>query len=322
MVDPLEFFLPIVESQQMTIGNNEAIRWPAGVLNTLVDLGILVDAEDASLIRCPECGDHWEELIAREGPGSSTRFFISCPEVLRVDITQEQRRQWRPDLSALVQLLAVSLDLKGKPQELFPARLWRLGRLTWNKESRDVLFVRGLRWPDAELPRAQIVRQRKPILFSSTYSMPNEFWRTLPPQLVLRDIAWFTDRLELDVEEVAACILQTMDNSSNAPDVLIKGKDLTLEIRRQIKAENQSALNDDICVMAYRQELSYRAAADFLSRKTNKKVSKDRIKRAVDRQGGVEALAVNEDSNSVVRGVASHHRDRQGKKLATGKPTK
>ncbi len=39
-------------------------------------------------------------------------------------------------------------------------------------------------------------------------------------------------------------------------DALIKGKDLTLEIRRQIKAENQSALTDDICVMAYRQELS------------------------------------------------------------------
>ena len=47
MVDPLEFLLPIVESQQMTIGNDEAIRWPPGVFNTLVDLGILFDAEDA-----------------------------------------------------------------------------------------------------------------------------------------------------------------------------------------------------------------------------------------------------------------------------------
>ncbi len=322
MVDPLEYLLPMIESQQMTIGNDEVWRWPTGVLDTLLHLGVLVSAEEASWIRCPECGEHWEEIVSGDGPGDSTPLFIRCPEVLRIEVTQQHRRQWRPDLSALVRMLAASLNLTGKPQEIVPARLWRLGRLTWNKESRDVLFVRGLRWQDAELPRAQIVRQRKPILISSTYSMPNEFWKTLPPQLVLRDIAWFTDRLELDVEEVAACILQATANSSNAPDVLIKGKDLTLEIRRQIKAENQSALTDDICVMAYRQELSYRAAADFLSRQTKTKVSKDRVKRAVDRQGGVDALVNAEDSNSIVRGVASHHRDRQGKNLATGKPTK
>jgi len=322
MVDPLEYLLPIIESQQMTIGNDEVSRWPDGVLQTLTALGILVPAEEASSIRCPECGEHWEEIIARDGPGGSAQFFIRCPEVLRIEVTQQHRRQWRPNLSAMVHLLASSLDLAGKPQELMTGRLWRLGRMTWNGESRDVLFVRGLQWPDGDQPRAQVVRQRKPILISSTYSMLSEFWRTLPPQLVLRDIAWFTDRLELDVEEVAACILQATENSSNAPDVLIKGNDLTLEIRRQIKAENQSALTDDICVMAYRQELSYRAAADFLSRKTKTKVSKDRVKRAVDRQGGVDALANAEDSNSVVRGVASHHRDRQGKKLATEKPTK
>jgi hypothetical protein len=74
--------------------------------------------------------------------------------------------------------------------------------------------------------------------------------------------------------------------------------------------------------MAYRQEGTLRAAAKFLSKQTNSEVSKDRVKRAIDRQGGVDALANEEDSNSVVRGVVSHHRDRKGKNLATGKPTK
>ena len=322
MVDPLEFYLPIVESQQSTIGNDEVCRWPAGVLDTLTTLGILVEAEDATSIRCPECGDHWEELIARDGPGDSTQFFIRCPEVLRIEVTQQHRRQWRPDLPALVRLLASSLNLTGKPQEIVPARLWRLGRLTWNKESRDVLFVRGLRWPDAELPRAQIVRQRKPILISSTYAMPDEFWRTPPPQLVLRNVAWFTDRFEIDVEEVAACIADASKKGGDSSILGITEDDLKMTIRRQIKAENKSELTDDIYIRAYRQEGSLRAAADFLSKQTSSEVSKDSVKRAIDRQGGIAALANEEDSNSVVRGVASHHRDRKGKNLATGKPTK
>jgi hypothetical protein len=322
MVDPLEFLLPIVESRQSTIGNDEVSRWPAGVLDTLTALGILVEAEHATSIRCPECGDHWEELIARDGPGDSTQFFIRCPEVLRIEVTQQHRRQWRPDLPALVRMLASSLNLTGKPQEIVPARLWRLGRLTWNKESRDVLFVRGLRWPDAELPRAQIVRQRKPILISSTYAMPDEFWRTLPPQLVLRNIAWFTDRFEIDVEEVAACIVCASKKAVESQPLAITEEDLKLTIRQQIKAENKSELTDDIYVRAYLQEGSLRKAAEFLSKKTNTEVKKDRVRRAVLRHGGISSLANEEDSNSIVRGVASHHRDRQGKKLATEKPTK
>jgi hypothetical protein len=322
MVDPLEYLLPIIESQQMTIGNDEVSRWPAGVLQTLTDLGILVPAEDASSIRCPECGEHWEEIIAGDGPKESTPLFIRCPEVLRIEVTHQHRRQWRPDLTALVRLLASSLSLTGKPQELVTTRLWRLGRLIWNKESRDVLFVRGLRWPDGELPRSVCVRQRKPILISSTYAMPDEFWRTPPPQLVLRNIAWFTDQFEIDVEEVAACIADASKKGGDSSILGITEEDLKMTIRRQIKAENKSELTDDIYIRAYRQEGSLRAAADFLSNQTSSEVSKDSVKRAIDRQGGIAALANEEDSNSVVRGIASHHRDRKGKNLATGKPTK
>ncbi|AMV35215.1 hypothetical protein VN12_24030 [Pirellula sp. SH-Sr6A] len=322
MVDPLEYLLPMIESQQMTVGNDEVSRWPTGVLQTLTDLGILVSAEDADSIRCPECGEHWEEIFAMDGPGDSTQLFIRCPEVLRIEVTQQHRRQWRPDLSSLMRFLASSLNLKGKPQELFSERLWRLGRLTWNKVSRDVLFVRGLRWPDAELPRAQIVRQRKPILISSTYAMPEEYWKTPPPQLVLRNIAWFADRFEIDVEEVAACIADATKKVGDSPILGVTEEELKLTIRRQIKAENKTELTDDIYVRAYRQLGSLRLAAEFLSDQTNAIVTKDRVKRAIDRYGGIPSLANEEDSNSIVRGVASHHRDRKGKNLATGKPTK
>lgn len=87
MVDPLDYLLPMIESQQMIVGNDEVSRWPTGVLQTLTDLSILVPAEDASLIRCPECGEHWEEIIAGDGPNESTPLFIRCPEVLRIEVT-------------------------------------------------------------------------------------------------------------------------------------------------------------------------------------------------------------------------------------------
>jgi hypothetical protein len=322
MADPLEFLLPIIEAPRMTIGHAEVLRWPNKVLERLTELGILVRAEDADLIRCPECGDHWEEVIAQDGSEGSTRLYIHCPEVLRVEVLHCHRQQWRPDLSALMRFLASSLNLTGKPQEIFPERLWRLGRLTWNKESRDVLFVRGLQWPDGDQPRSQIVRQRKPILISSMYCMPDEFWRTPPPQLVLRNIAWLTDRVEIDVEEVAACIVCASKKAVESPPLAITEEDLKLTIRQQIKAENKSELTDDIYVRAYLQEGSLRKAAEFLSKQTQTVVKKDRVRRAVLRQGGISSLANEEDSNSIVRGVVSHHRDKKGKNLATGKPTK
>jgi hypothetical protein len=166
------------------------------------------------------------------------------------------------------------------------------------------------------------VRQRKPILISSTYAMPDDFWRTPPPQLVLRNIAWFTDRFEIDVEEVAACIADASKKAVESSSFAITEEELKLAIRRQIKAESKSELTDDIYVRAYRQENSLRAAAEFLSKQTGSLVTKDSVKRAIDRQGGIAALANTEDSNSIVRGVTSQHRDKKGKILATEKPKK
>jgi len=42
--------------------------WPAGVHERLVDLGLLVRAEDAQRVLCPECHEHVQELIASQRP--------------------------------------------------------------------------------------------------------------------------------------------------------------------------------------------------------------------------------------------------------------
>jgi hypothetical protein len=320
MVDPLEFLLPIVESKQPAVGYQEANCWPAGVLEKLIELGILVQAEDMEKIRCPQCGEHYEKVIARDGPKGSTQLFISCPEVLRVEVSSQHRMQWRPALSAFARLLAESLNLTGKPAQLCPERLWRLGRMTWEGRSRDVLFVRGLRWQDGDQLRSKIVRTRTPVVFSSTYSMPEDFWKTVPPQLVLRDVAWLTDRIEVDPGEVIACLTDASVKRTESSSLNLSTDELNLRIRRQIKAENKTELIDEVFVMAYRQEGSLRNAAEYLTKQTGQTVTKDKIARAVARNGGPESVLRADNSDSIVRDSASQRRDSKGKILISSKP--
>lgn len=320
MVDAFEYFLPIVESHQSTVSSDEVGRWPSGVLTTLTDLGILVRSEDAAVIRCPECGEHWEEVIAGDGPAGSSRFFINCPEFWRVEVSPEHRQQWRPNFSALVKLMATSMKLSGKPTILLHDRLWRMGRMTWSSQGRDVLFVRGLRWDDGDQVRRAISRTRRPIVFSSTYAMPDEFWPILPPQLVLLNVASLEDDFLVDVVEITACLDDAENRRTGESLQPVSREELTLMVRRQVKAEHRTELTDEFYLRAYRQEGSVRKAAEFLTQETGQPVSKDAVQRAVNRYGGASAVLDSDDSNSIVRGVASHHRDRKGKILNTAKP--
>ena len=89
-------------------------------------------------------------------------------------------------------------------------------------------------------------------------------------------------------------------------------------IRQQVKAEEKTALTDDILVAAYKQHNSMRKAADFLTSETGQTVTKDKVQRAVGRSGGIEAVVSGHDSHSVRRTVASQRRD--GKKIIPNRP--
>jgi hypothetical protein len=320
MIDVLPYFLPILESPETLIGTQEFRTWPKGILDRLIALNLLVRAEDACTIVCPECGEHTEEIITGKGPNGQIRFYIQCPEVWRLEVPVTSRHQWRPDLGAFVPLLATAMKVNGKPATLVHDRLWRIGRITWNGQNREILFVRGLQWDDGDQIRREISRTRRPIVLSSTYSMPENFWTTLPPQLVLREVARFEDEFVFDFEEITACLVDREADHAGEARQPITSEALTLLVRRQIKAEHKTELTDDIYLQAYRQEGSVRKAAEFLSLKTGQTVSKDAVQRAISRQGGPLAAMESDDSNSIVRGVASHRRDRKGKILNTAKP--
>ena len=322
MHDPLDFIWPLLDHPEPTVTNATVEKWPAGFQQRLLDWGFLAPAEDADRVLCPECHDHEEEVVSRTGRDKKTRFFIPCPQLLRTEVLATSLRRWQVVPQAIAGALAKTLDLKGRCTELLPGRLWRMGRTTWQGSSRDVFFARGLGWDDVSATRALIVQGTKPIVFSTMCRPPDTFWqRKVHPVLVLFQLAMLTEQgIEVERMEIAAAI-QAADLTASESDSLILTTDqLALKIRQQIKAERRTELTDEVFLAAYRQENNLRSAAAFLTEQTGQEISKDKVKRALDRAGGAAAVLDGTDSNSVIRGVASRRRDKRGKTLINSKP--
>lgn len=321
MTDALRYLLPWVDTEPGLVGNDHISRWPEGVLDRLLAAGFLDLANAASHIRCPECGEHTEEVYCRASDFGPPRFYIHCPVSWRVEIAPEMRRQWRVNLPKLVETTAHSMNLKGLPKELLSGRLWRMGRTDWKGTSRDVVFARGLSWQDSQQVRSGIARCAKPIVVTSRQQKQKSTWRNAPSSLALDQIASLLDRFDIDVDEIIA-ILGHEDAQLDAHTIeATTATDLKLLVRRQIKAEQKTELTDAVLVQAYRQEGSIRKAAEYLTTQTGQQISKDKVQRAVNRAGGIDALVVGQDSNSIVRGVASQCRDSRGKLLLKEIPT-
>jgi hypothetical protein len=320
--DPLQLIWPLMEFRHAIVTDSIVTGWPTGFRQRLVDLEFMISAEHASRVLCPECGEHEEEVIAADGPDDDPRFFIPCPEILRAHVPPDALRQWEVHSGGIACALAATLGLTGRRTELVADRLWRLGRTDWHGKSRDVLFARGLHWDDAATVRAEIVRGRKPIVFVPSRLPPDGFWlRRVPPVIVLSQYAALCeDQIEVEALAIATAIHDADAAGSSDGLITVTEQQLKLMIRQQIKAETKTELTDDILIAAYRHHGAYRSAAEYLSQETEQTVSKDAVYRAVQRAGGVLAILNSEDSNSVVRGVASQRRDKKGKTLLQSKP--
>lgn len=301
MRSALDYLWPLMETPEPTIAAHVVAAWPAGVHQSLLDLGLLIQAADADRVRCPECHAHVEEVIACDGPGGVPRFYVPCPEVHRAHVPALARRRWAVNTARTADAIAVALRLNGTGAELVPGRVWRLGRTTWRNTPRDVTLARGLAWGDAPNFRAVFMRCRKPIVFVPQMRPAAGLWlRSVPPILALSQVATLGETgLIVDPLEIAAAI-QDAEKLANA-SATISMDELKLVIRQQVKAEGKSSLPDDAFLAAYRDQGSVRQAAIFLSQQTGQDVSKDQVYRALKRAGGVSVVLNNEDSESVIR---------------------
>lgn len=221
-----------------------------------------------------------------------TRYFIPCPQFLRVQVSPESLERWTIDWNSLARSTGSALALGGECTQLIADRLWRLGRVKWQGTYRDALLARGITWPDGRDIVQQIAHATRPIGFVGDIPPPNDAWAgRVPPVVRLSQVSSLADGMaDVDGDAVLAGIFLADDELSSGRTFSADSQSLTLMIRRQIKAEGKSHLTDDILLEAYRQEGSVRKAAAFVSESTGQAVTKDKVLGAVPRSGGMEAV--------------------------------
>lgn len=263
------------------------------VVDQLVSLNFVVRTANAVCVSCPACGGHGEEVISFDHPNGTTRYYVPCPQDLRVEVHPVLLERWTINWDALAQSTASALALAGQCTPLISDRLWRLGRIKWKGTYRDAILARGLSWPDGRDVARQIARNTRPVVFVGDRPVPDDVWvGSQPPLVRISQVASFAgDKTVIDADAaLAAIVLGEVEPTAGNP-LAPDPQRLTLMIRRQIRAEGKTRLTDDILLAAYQQEGSVRKAAAFLSKSTGQAVTKDRVQNAVMRSGRSAAMA-------------------------------
>lgn len=314
--DLFSLLLASVEDVGRVFDHAETSTWPGGELDALRGLRLIKEAAVGLHAPCPDCdGGHIEPVTIRRGKDGTPRFFIHCPESMRVEVTAEMCSGWEADLDGLAGALSAAMDLKQRPKALVPGRLWRLGRTKWRTSTREVILAIRLRDADAAAITAHIGPGGRAIVFVPRHPPYDRIWPGHVPAVVaLSRVATLGPKgIELDVGAITELVTDA-DAAAEARSTLPVDPEVKKQVvRRQVTAALDSQQWDDILAAAYRQHGSYRKAATELTKKTGQTISKDKVRRAVERKGGIAEVMADTDSASVSRTVASQPRDRAKK---------
>jgi len=313
----MRLLLAAADDLGRTFDHRDLSEWPSGSLQVFQNLGVVRRSAGGLTASCPSCADgHVEVVEPRPAPDGATRFFIYCPVALRVEVDPESCRGWEINPDGLAALAARALALTGSAKAVAPGRLWRLGRIPWEGKTRDVVLARRMREADAASVAAHIGPGGRSIVLVPHHIPDERIWRGRTPAVVALSRVTTFDGSGLAIDGVAmAETVVEADHTAEAAGVVAIDKVGKTMVRRQVKAEIKSLLTDDALIAAYKEHGSFRKAADSLTEQTGERITKDKVKRAVDRHGGVDVVKPREDSASVSRRVASHSRDRSKKFL-------
>ena len=317
MTDPLELLWVCLETDGPLLTAADLRHWPDGMVERLMTLKLLERAENSTHLVCPSCDcGHVEEVMSQRGRDGKVRFFVRCPDALKVEVPEASLCQWTIGFEALVLSLAEALTLKGRPTVVVPDRLWRLGKASWQGAYREVLLIRGLAWPDARDVARHVGLNGRPIVLVADRAPMTNLWFGKPPAVVaLSQLVTVDDHgLQVDAADLAARVNEADQYAATLMAIPVTAAEHKQEISRQVQAAMKHQLEGDVLVAAYEQCGSYREAAVYLTQHLKRPITKDKVYRAVQRRGGINAVARTEDSASVTRTVASHRRDR-GKKI-------
>jgi len=314
--DVFRLLLVAADDLDRLFDRQEIARWPAKAVEHFIGLGVLRASQGGLMAPCPYCPDgHVEPVVIGPDVDGRVRWFIACPESLRVEVTPEMCSAWEVDPDGLAIAVSKALAVRGRPTAMVPNRLWRIGRVPWHGKTRDVLLARRLGDPDAASVTASVPPGGRSIVLVP-HRVPDErLWRGRVPAIAaLSEIASVGAAGLVFDPIVLADLVGAADELAESRSLLPTDPDVKKRVvRSQIKAEIKAHLEDDVLVAAVKKEGSVRKAAAFLTKELGRPVSKDQVQRAVTRAGGVGAVVNSDDSPSVARTVASQSCDRRKK---------
>jgi hypothetical protein len=265
----------------------------------------------AERVSCPNCEEHHVEEVERcDGPQGMVRYFIYCPQSLRVQVSPAMLEQWVLDVDAVAALVTASLSLRGKLTTLWPERLWRLGKTDVGDSTREIMLARGLHWEDRSVVAGRITSAGKPIVLVGTESALQHLLGTavIPMSAIATPIG---HGLELDLRHLWTMVRNADGRRTIARE--LAEDDLDRRVEQAVSRVTRTRLDDDVLIGAHRQFHSLDKAVRAL-RDAGHEVNRDQIYRAIKRAGGLRAVRDINSSHSVQRTVASQHRNRGKKK--------
>lgn len=314
--DLFRLLLVAADAPGSLFDHSEVSRWPKGALDDLLKSHLVRPAQTGLTAPCPHCDDHHVEMVTVVAPSDDAdrpRYFICCPESLKVEVSEEMCRGWAVDLDGLAAALASALAVS-TPKPVLPGRFWRLGRMKWRETTREVDFAVRLAEDDAEALMRHVGTGGRAVVFVPHRVPDQGRWPGRAPAVIpLHDVAALTDdNVVLDPEAVLEAI-DIADKRAEARGEVPEEKLTAKRIERGVRKVIENMVSDDALVQAYLAHGSYRKAADALVR-DGQITDRWAVERAVKAKGGPKAVRRETDSGSVSRAVASQSRDR-GKKF-------
>jgi len=320
MNDLLRVLLAAADDVGRVFNHAMTARWPPGAVETFRCHGVLRRSAGGLYAPCPNCRDsHVEPVTIRTRPDGTSRFLISCPESLRIEVKAEMCECWEIDPPGLAEAVARLMGLKGKPQPVVADRFWRLGRAPWppgSGHAREVVLAMRMHEDDASAIAAHVGPGGRAIVLVPHQMPDKRIWPDAVPAVVplSQVVSCGGDGLVLDAGAVAD-IVQAADHLAEKAEAITLGPKGKRMVRQQVKAESKGQLEDDVLVAAWTTYGSVRKAADALTAQLGRTITKDKVQGALTRAGGAKALRQKLDSASVARTVASQRRDRAKKFL-------
>lgn len=131
-------------------------QWPEAARTDFLAVGLLRHIPVRFPIPCPHCGrrcpvDPFEPI---SHPGATFTALCGDAEmaVASVDIPRQYAQAWEPDWPTFIGRVRGALRPQMGTADIFPLRLWQLGRLPTPTGARKLFLARGLWWPHDTRP--------------------------------------------------------------------------------------------------------------------------------------------------------------------------